>query len=497
MLPSSTKRSLSAGRRAFTNLFRLALAGLLFATVAVIGASKAPSTLDRVIDSGELRMISRNGPTTYYQGAQGMTGFEYALALGFAEDLGVELIIDEQENLATMLGAVGSQKADFAAAGLTITEARQQQVRFSSSYFDINQQLLYNARTPKPKSPQDLIGKNILVVANSAHSERLKVLQQEFPALRWREQSNLEMLDLIEMVHKGEIDFTIVDSNAFDINKGIYPRAQVAFDISEPQQLAWAFSKHKDDSLYQAAERYLFKIRADGTLSNLKEEYYGHASKISYGGALTFADRVDERLPKYEEKIKEIAAKHDLDWRLLAAISYQESHWNPRARSYTGVRGMMMLTRTTAKELKVKNRLDAEQSLDGGARYFKKILRRLPERINEPDKTWLALAAYNVGYGHMEDARQLTEQLGGDPDSWADVREHLPKLAKRKFYRSLKHGYARGWEPVTYVQNIRTYHNILAWHEQHNDIRYAEGDSQEIIQQAVLDSVDDAGLSVL
>jgi membrane-bound lytic murein transglycosylase F len=170
-------------------------------------------------------------------------------------------------------------------------------------------------------------------------------------------------------------------------------------------------------------------------------------------------------LPKYEELVRSVAEEYQLDWQLLAAISYQESHWNPYARSPTGVRGMMMLTSNTAGEMNVENRLDPVQSLRGGARYFKKVKRLLPGDIIEPDRTWFALAAYNIGRGHLEDARVITERQGGDPDRWVDVKERLPLLQKSKYYRSTRHGYARGSEPVTYVKNIRHYYNILAWQD--------------------------------
>jgi membrane-bound lytic murein transglycosylase F len=161
--------------------------------------------------------------------------------------------------------------------------------------------------------------------------------------------------------------------------------------------------------------------------------------------------------------MQDVALKNGLDWRLIAAISYQESHWRPRAKSPTGVRGMMMLTQPTAKEVGVTNRLDAQQSLEGGAHYFLKLHQRLPEEIQEPDRTWFTLAAYNVGWGHLEDAREITHFQGGDANRWVDVKERLPLLERKEWYKYTKHGYARGNEPVTYVQRIRHYYEVLAW----------------------------------
>lgn len=474
-------------------LSRFVLTLGLIACTALLVTSKTPNALERVLSKGQLKIISRNGPTTYYEDSHGLTGFEYHLAQEFAQELGVELVIHDEENLSTLLNSVGTSDGEFAASGLTITPSRQQQIHFTDSYLEVTQQLIYRSSEQKPNSAADLIGKELAVVANSSHAERLRELQREHPELRWREFGNVEMADLMEMVHSGDLDYAIVDSNAYDVNSVIYPRARIAFDIAEPQQLAWAFPRQQDDSLYEAAQTFFQRIKADGTLANIVDRHYGQSHNMTTGGALTFAHRVDNRLPKYDTELKKAADKHDLDWRLLAAISYQESHWNPKARSYTGVRGMMMLTRTTAKEMGVKNRLDAAQSIDGGARYFKKIYKRLPERIVGQDRINFTLAAYNVGYGHMEDARILTQRLGGNPDLWEDVRQHLPKLAKRKYYRSLKRGYARGWEPVEYVDKINNFHNIIAWHEQLQQRRVATNEKNN---SAALNRVG-ASMSVL
>jgi membrane-bound lytic murein transglycosylase F len=160
---------------------------------------------------------------------------------------------------------------------------------------------------------------------------------------------------------------------------------------------------------------------------------------------------------------QEAAAETGLDWRLLAAIGYQESRWDESATSPTGVQGLMMLTAETAQRVGIRNRRDPRESILGGARYFGVVDRTIPKRIADPDRTWLALAAYNVGYGHLEDARILTQRRGQDPDSWPDVRANLPLLAQERHYRTLRRGYARGWEPVGFVRNVQTYAELLRW----------------------------------
>lgn len=449
-------------------LLRLAKQIKILAMAAAISVplvgSRMPSTLEQVKAEGKLTVISRNGPTTYYEDASGLTGYEYALAHAFADYLGVELEIVEEEDLSRMIGSVG-RGGHLAAAGLTVTPKRQRHVAFTKPYMMVTQQLIYHTEESRPSSVADLIGKRILVISNSSHAERLRELQKDYPELQWQERHDVEMLDLQEMVHHKKVDYAILDSNAFELNAALYPKAKVAFDISEQEPLAWAFPKSRDTSLLDAANTFLTEFELSGALADIQETFYGHLGEIGYSDALVFARRVDSRLPKWQPLIQAAAEESQLDWLLMAALSYQESHWNPRAKSPTGVRGFMMLTLNTAKEMNVSNRLSAEQSISGGSRYFRKLLDRIPDSVTGQDRIWLALAAYNVGYGHLEDARILAQQHGANPNQWAAVRDYLPLLTKRQYYKFTKHGYARGHEAVTYVQNIRNFYTILAWNE--------------------------------
>ncbi|GAB1261256.1 membrane-bound lytic murein transglycosylase MltF [Aurantivibrio plasticivorans] len=464
------------------NVSRLALAAALCIPLV---KSHVPTTLDNVLNNNVLHIISRNGPTTFYEGPHGMAGFEYVMAKAFAEDLGVELQIHNVDNLGELIDNVSLAKQHLGASGLTITESRQTRVKFAAPYLNVTQQLIFNSRTEQPESLSDIEGKRIVVVANSSHAENLRELKEDFPNLEWEEISDVEMIDLLEMVHNGKADYAVVDSNAYQFNRNIFPRAKAAFDISEPQQLAWIFPKRNDATLYNAAQDFFAKIEDDGRLEQYVTQHFGKKDKVNRGGALLFANRIENRLPRWRPFLEEAGKEHNLDWQLLAAISYQESHWNARARSHTGVRGLMMLTQATAKDMGISNRVDPQQSIKGGAKYFKKIFDRIPDQIQGRDRTWMALAAYNVGMGHLEDARILTEHFGFNPNKWDDVAKHLPLLAKRKYYKSMKHGYARGWEPVAYVENIRNYYNVLAWHSQTEDRRLAAAKRDDSEFQAV------------
>lgn len=419
-----------------------------------------------VQEQGILKVISRNGPTSYYQDRTGPTGFEYELAKMFADYLQVELEITALHSLEAIFQSLEENQAHLAAAGLTMTTERQKRLDFSTPYFDVTQHVLYRIDRARPKSPSDILNSKILIMADSSHEEIMQQLQNDYPQLSWRAATDVETVDLLDMLAEGEIDYTILDSNEYLANRGFYPRLSIGFDVGSPGQLAWALpGKGAAPGLSEDLAAFFKMIKEDGTLTYLQERFYGHSEQVNRMGSLTFNQAVERRLPKYQELIQTVASEYELDWRMLAAISYQESHWNPKARSPTGVRGMMMLTLPTAKEMGIKNRLDAEQSLRGGSRYFNKLLQRVPARITEPDRTWFALAAYNVGMGHLEDARKITQSQGGDPTKWADVKERLPLLSRKRWYQTTKYGYARGNEPVTYVQNIRHYYNLLNWSE--------------------------------
>jgi len=432
------------------------MAGLL-----LVACGEPPSILEQVQEQNELIVISRNGPTTYYEDTNGPAGFEYELTKLFADDLGVELSIVVPPNFNDILPLTALGDVHLAAAGLSVTEKRKKKVRFGPTYQKITPQLVYRSGSRRPKTLADLSG-ILEVVAGSSHEEHLVALQPEYPELTWtaRENSNEELL---VYVWEQLIEYTVADSNELAVNRRFYPELKPAFDISPEEPLAWAFPPGDDNSLLDKAVLFFNRIREDGTLVQLIERYYGHIGDFDYVGTRRYQADVEFRLPRYREMFIEAASEVGMDWRLLAAIGYQESHWNADAVSPTGVRGIMMLTLDAAKDVGIENRLDPAQSIEGGARYLSAMIGKIPERITEPDRTWLALAAYNIGYGHLEDARILTQKNKGNIDKWIDVKKNLPLLSQKKWFQQTRYGYARGREPVRYVENIRTYYDILVW----------------------------------
>jgi len=447
--------------RVFSGLIIVSIALLL-----VLNACAPQRTiLQQVLAIGELNVLTRNSGTTYYQGPQGSAGLEYELMQRFAKKLGVKLNIIVPNKLSDILETISDGDAHIAAAGLTVTEARKKHVRFSPAYQTITQQVVYNSANGRPRSLNQL-GGAFEVIANSAHVEQLNTLKAKHKSLNWTENSDADSTELLTLVAENLIDYTVADSNEVAYNRRYYPRLRVAFNITKPQELAWAFPITEDNSLYDEATRFFDELKASGELDRLLKYNYQHVQNFDNNGTRSFLAQIRRRLPTYQEHFQTAAEKYNLDWRLLASLSYQESHWRPSAVSHTGVRGMMMLTNATAKMLGVKDRTDPRESIMGGAKYLRKLIDKVDKvstDIPEADRVWIAVAAYNVGYGHIADARRLAIKRGTGARTWVDIKTTLPLLTKRKWYTQTRYGYARGWEPVRYVENIRSYYDILAW----------------------------------
>ncbi|MEE3237093.1 MAG: membrane-bound lytic murein transglycosylase MltF [Pseudomonadota bacterium] len=441
---------------------RLSFIALLMASL-IATCSPPTSTLDQVLELGELRVVTRNSPTAYFVGPEGPAGPEYDLVHGLANQLGVTLVIEPVDNVSEIMPYLTDGGAHMAAAGLSSTESRREHLDFGHPYNTVDMHLIYKLGTGKPRSIEEVIGRSVEVVASSSHSEMMHALGVAHPDLEWSENTEDEVADLLKKVVLGEVEFTIADSTEFGIQRHFYPDLRIALDLKIADPIAWAFPKQEDDSLLEAADAYLIRANRAGVLAQVNDRYFGHTEKFDYVGTRAFIRHFKTRLPRYRQLFEEAGETWGVDWRLLAALGYQESHWLSHAVSPTGVRGIMMLTEATADYLDIDDRMDPTSSIWGGAQFYARQSERIPDSVHEPDRTWFSLAAYNVGFNHVKDTRQIVEWQGGDPDKWIDLSEALPLLAQREWYTRVPYGYARGWEPVLYVNNIRAYYNIIKW----------------------------------
>ena len=351
-------------------------------------------------ESDELVVLVRNGPSTRFLGADGKySGIEQDLLDMFAKDTGMRLRLVERTKFSDILPALHRHLAHLAAAGLSATEERRKEFLFGPAYLSVHTVVAYNTDHPHPRNVRDLIGKRVVVLAGSSGAEQLasEVLQE--PKLKWEEIPATDGMELLDKLASDEVDYVVTDSNIVELAQNFSTNIGRAFNLGEPETLSWALPKDASPLLVERVKDFFARINANGTLRILLDRYYGHIQRLNQGDVSAFLERRLSVLPQYRSTFEEAQELTGIDWRLLAALGFQESHWNPLATSPTGVRGLMMLTSETADRLGVSDRLDPRQNIIAGARYLKILKDTLPERIAEPDRTWLALASYNVGYG--------------------------------------------------------------------------------------------------
>ena len=418
-------------------------------------------SIKEIQKSGKLIVLTRNAPTTYFfDSNEQATGPEYEMAEAFAKSLGVETEYRIFHTTHEILEALEEGQGDLAAAGLTKTKVRDTRFLFGPTYQEVQQQIVCHNSVKQAKELNDLVGLKLVVSKNSSYEETLNHFKAGMPNLTWESSDQLNSEQLFEKMGRAEIDCTAVDTSITSINRRYFPELIVAFKLTEAEPLAWVLRSSSRD-IQKFLEVWFKTFKSKGEMNQISERYYGFLKKFDYVDTISFHNAIVERYPKYQHLFDKAAKEHGLDKFLLAAHSYQESHWRPKAKSPTGVRGIMMLTLPTAKSLGVKSRLDPYENIMAGAKHFSNLMKSFNQQVTEPDRTWLALAAYNVGRGHLHDAQELARRLEKNPYLWSDLRDVLPLLSNKKYYKTLKYGYARGREPVRYVQRIRNYSDIL------------------------------------
>ncbi|MDF1879534.1 membrane-bound lytic murein transglycosylase MltF [Sulfurimonas sp. SAG-AH-194-C20] len=425
---------------------------------------KKISSLEKIKRKKVLNVVLLNSPSTYYIGIDGPTGFEYDLLNSYAKHLGVKLNITPAHTIEEAIKLSKNPDIDITSASLAKTPNRSQNFNFGPSYFEVQEQVIcYRGmlRSDKfPRDVEDLAGLNIMVGEGTSYSETIQSLKNDGFEINATLTSEFSTEELLKKVSKHQIDCTIADSNVYALNLRYFPEITLAFSISGREQLSWILKKEATE-LKADMYSWLNTFNQQGKLLQLKDHYYSYVLFFDYYNTKMFYKRIKSRLPKYINMLKEASTRFGIPWTLIASISYQESHWNPKAKSFTGVRGLMMLTKNTAKMLGVKNRLDPKQSIVGGTRHIKQMLKFVPKEVKGENRLKFALAAYNIGLGHVRDAQRLAREIGLNENVWSDLKIVLPLLSQKKFYRDLKYGYARGEEPVKYVESIYNYRDIL------------------------------------
>ncbi len=438
--------------------WRYALRTLLCLALFMLASCAEKNALERIRESGHIIMITRNNGHCFYTYRNQPMGFEYDLAKAFSQYLGVDLHV-VTTHWEELLPSIEGGEGDFVAASMTIMRSREKQVDFSEPYLAIQQKVVTNQRNPPVKSLEDLWGKTIHVRRGTSYEERLKEIQAEGQEIKIKVYDDTPTEELIDMVAKREIEVTVADSNIALLNRRYHPDVRIGFAIEKPQSLGWAVKKGERELLEQV-NAFFRKIKADGTFDRLYDKYYGNVEVFDYLDLRKYHRRIETRLHTYKPLFKKAAEKYKFDWRLIAALAYQESHFDPRAVSSMGAEGLMQLSELTAEEVGVSDRMNPEQSVMGGAKYLRELYSRF-KTARDPDRLYLALASYNVGRGHVLDAQKIAKRKAMDPNSWAALEQTLPLLRNAKYFTQAKHGYCRGTQPVRFVERVMSYYDIL------------------------------------
>ncbi|EPY1758372.1 membrane-bound lytic murein transglycosylase MltF [Salmonella enterica subsp. enterica serovar Dublin] len=455
----------------FIGILTLLLAAALWPSIPWFG--KTENHIAAIQARGILRVSTIDSPLTYSVINGKKYGLDYELAQQFANYLGVKLKVTVRQNISQLFDDLDNGNADLLAAGLVYDSARVKNYQPGPMYYSVSQQLVYRVGQYRPRSLAT-VNENQLTIApgHVVVNDLQRLKETKFPDLSWKVDDKKGSTTLLEEVISGKLDYTIADSVAISLFQRVHPELAVALDVTDEQP------QLRQDVIYRSQERAGINVVEIIAMSQIflfdprqRPVFIDRIEKIEQRGGERIIV-VQSAKPGLEPLFKKYAK--EIDWRLLAAISYQESHWDPLATSPTGVRGLMMLTKNTAQSLGLTDRTDAEQSISGGARYLEDMMAKVPETVPEDERIWFALAAYNMGYAHMLDARSLTVKTKGNPDSWTDVKQRLPLLSQKPYYSKLTYGYARGHEAYAYVENIRKYQISLVGYLQEKEKQEAE-----------------------
>ena len=437
-----------------------------FVLININGCSKESSKLKQIKSNGILRIALVADPPHYFPNKVKERGYDFELTSHYATSIDVELEIIKTNTSNEIIFLLNQGKVDIGILGSS-PEFDQKNIENVVTYNNSKWYVIGNrANRQLPKSI-DSIEPNTMIVANGSNASfMLHSIGEDYPSLLWDELKNTNVRSILERINENHSKISIISEDIYAYYQYLFPETKKIFVLPIKYPSRWLVKNNNNLSFLYSINSFFNKYKQNGKLEKIGKTYYEHLSAFDYVDIRYYLKRINKKLPKYKKYFVEAAKNSALDARIIAAVSYQESHWNRKARSPTGVRGMMMLTLDTAKRVGVKNRLNAKQSIFGGAKYLKILYESFSNTIEEPDRLWFTLAAYNIGLGHVEDARTITKSQGDNPNSWIDVEKHIPKLSQKKWYKKTRHGFARGYEPIEFVRRVRRYYDILCLYRQ-------------------------------
>ncbi|RMG16728.1 MAG: lytic transglycosylase F [Deltaproteobacteria bacterium] len=422
--------------------------------------------LDGILKRGEIRVLTRNNAVSYYLHQGTPRGFDYELARMLARDLGVRLVMVVPPTRKDLIPWLLDGRGDLIAASMTITPARAEQVRFTRPYLYVHEVVVQRADEPPLRSIQDLAGRTIHVRGSSSYYRTLRALRTQVPFTVASVPEDMETEEIIDHVARGEFDLTVADEHIAkvemtwraDIRAELRLPAtsaskEAGADESGAKPIAFAV-RPTAERLARRVDRFVAKIYRGLEYNMARRRYFENKKFIRQAKAERAG--VSGRLSPYDDLLKKYSAMYGLDWRLMAALAYQESHFDPNAESWVGAQGLFQVMPSTAKELGFDDPKDPEQGIHAGIKYFAHLLDRLDPTIPFRQRVRFALAAYNAGVGHVSDARRIARRKGWDPNRWfGNVEKAMPLLQRPRYYRKARYGYCRGSETVRYVSEIQ------------------------------------------
>lgn len=433
-------------------------------------------SLAEIKKSGFLTVSTTYSATSYFLYKGKPMGFEYELLESFADYLGVKLKIIVAYDIDNLLPNLKNGKVDLMAHGLTVTNERKEEVDFSN-YIYLTKQVLVQKKPSNWRAmkwstlnksvlhdPIDLLNKTVSVREETSYRERLEHLSSELGGMIHIDTLNGELStdEIIKMVVDGKIKYTIADDNIAKIMQSYYPILDISVPISFSQRIAWATRKDSPE-LLKELNLWLTKSKKEVDYYVIYNKYFKNKKNFKKRIKSKFYSINTNKISEYDALIKKESKKLGWDWRLVTALVYQESRFDPKAKSWTGAGGLMQIMPSTAEELGVVDRLDPEDSVAGGVEYLKNIWDKFEEAKDSLQRQKLTMASYNCGYYHVLDAQKLATKRGLDKNKWDDNVENIILDLSHKIYFSdpvVKYGYVRGIEPYNYVDQIydRYYH---------------------------------------
>ncbi|MEN0058285.1 MAG: membrane-bound lytic murein transglycosylase MltF [Bdellovibrio sp.] len=407
----------------------------------------------------ELVVLTTQSPLIYNKPARGEPfGIDHDLIQNFAQhfQLKVRYVVLPDED--SVIRALYKGEGDIAAARLR-TPSKNGGVLVGPAYEETHLSL-YCHKKHQVQNIQDLRGRKVALLNKDNYAGLSQRLNQLSPELQVQILTHTKTQELMNEVALRHSDCVIAENFSGDFYSRYYTQIEKIASLTDSYSLSWLLTPD-NQNLLQLMQLWYQQASRNDEIMRVLDRYKTYLSQLDKRDIAKFFRMIRSTLPEYKKTFKKAAEAHQLPWQLIASVAYQESHWNPDARSFTGVLGLMQLTSETANYVGIEDRTNPEQSIWGGTKYLRYLWNKMPAGLNPKDRLALTLAAYNVGWAHLKDAQKLAEKKGRNPYSWRHLREVLPLLADPDYAAELEYGPARGYETVDFVERVKSFYNLM------------------------------------